>query len=189
MSAAQVLTEARAIGIHVEVDGNDLLLEAVAPPPSALLEALSRHKAEIIAMLQPGADGWSIDDWRFYFEERAAVAEFNGGLTRADAEVQAFECCIIQWMNRNPAASAPGRSILKRSAGHNANTYQIQLSGSGQEFAAGSSSGQTHSQHSPYSPGQGREDGGLGKEGKDFRVDGAASPNAKKAAPRSSARL
>jgi len=80
-------------------------------------------------------------------------------------------------------------AILKRSAGHNANTYQIQLSGSGQEFAAGSSSGQTHSQHSPYSPGQGREDGGLGKEGKDFRVDGAASPNAKKAAPRWSARL
>ena len=109
MSAAQVLTAARAIGIHVEVDGNDLLLEAVAPPPSALLEALSRHKAEIIGMLRPGADGWSTDDWRLYFEERAAVAEFNGGLTHADAEAQAFECCIIQWMNRNPAASAPGR--------------------------------------------------------------------------------
>lgn len=109
MSAAQVLTAARTIGIHVEVDGNDLLLEAVAPPPSALLEALSRHKAEIIAMLRPGADGWSTDDWRLYFEERAAVAEFNSGLTHADAEAQAFECCVIQWMNWNPAASAPGR--------------------------------------------------------------------------------
>ena len=108
MSAAQVLTAARTIGIHVEVDGNDLLLEAVAPPPSALLEALSRHKAEIIAMLRPGADGWSTDDWRLYFEERAAVAEFNSGLTHADAEAQAFECCIIQWMNRNPSCCRPG---------------------------------------------------------------------------------
>ncbi|HEY6371219.1 MAG TPA: hypothetical protein VIX37_11620 [Candidatus Sulfotelmatobacter sp.] len=49
MSAAQALSAARAVGIHLEVDGDDLLLEAPAPPPSAILEVLSQHKAEIVA--------------------------------------------------------------------------------------------------------------------------------------------
>ena len=112
MSAAQVLTEARSIGIQVQLDGDDLLLEAPAPPPSNVLEALSRHKAEIVKLLRPRADGWSTEDWRLYFDERAAVAEFNNGLTHADAEAHAFECCIIQWMNRNPGLlSVGGRCV------------------------------------------------------------------------------
>ena len=45
MSAAEALMAARAAGIHLEVDGGDLLLEASAPPPSAILEILSQHKA------------------------------------------------------------------------------------------------------------------------------------------------
>ena len=64
MSAAQALSAARAVGIHLEVDGDDLLLEAPAPPPSAILEVLSQHKAEIVAVLRPGPDGWSADDWQ-----------------------------------------------------------------------------------------------------------------------------
>ncbi|MGO9048961.1 MAG: hypothetical protein ACLQFW_19115 [Xanthobacteraceae bacterium] len=108
MSAAQVLTEARSIGIQIQLDGDDLLLEAPAPPPSNVLEALSRHKAEIVKLLRPRADGWSTEDWRLYFDERAAVAEFNNGLTHADAEAHAFECCIIQWMNRNPGLLSVG---------------------------------------------------------------------------------
>jgi hypothetical protein len=111
MNAATVLTEARSIGIQVQLDGDDLLLEAPAPPPSVVLEALSRHKAEIVRLLRPRADGWSTEDWRLYFEERAAVAKFNGGLTHADAERQAFECCIIQWLNRNPGLSVAGRCV------------------------------------------------------------------------------
>jgi hypothetical protein len=46
-----------------------------------------------------------------YFEERAAVAEFDGGLPRADAEAQAFECCVVEWLNRNPTPSATGRCL------------------------------------------------------------------------------
>ena len=35
MSAAQALIAARAVGIHLEVDGDDLLWKASAPPPTA----------------------------------------------------------------------------------------------------------------------------------------------------------
>jgi hypothetical protein len=109
MSAAQVLSAARAVGIYLEVDGDVLLLEATAPPPTAVLDALSLHKADVVRILRAAKEDWSADDWRLYFEERAAVGEFDGGLPRADAETQAFECCVVEWLNRNPAPSAAGR--------------------------------------------------------------------------------
>ena len=52
MSAAEALKAARAVGIHLEVDGDDLVLEASAPPSSAIVEVLSQHKAEIVAVLR-----------------------------------------------------------------------------------------------------------------------------------------
>ena len=61
-------------------------------------------------VLKPASsDAWSIGDWRTLFAERAAVAEFDGGLPRPDAEAQAFACCVVEWLNRNPARSPPGR--------------------------------------------------------------------------------
>jgi hypothetical protein len=40
-----------------------------------------------------------------FFDERAGVAEFDGGLPCSDAEVQAFARCVIEWLNRNPVTS------------------------------------------------------------------------------------
>jgi hypothetical protein len=108
VSAAQALRAARAAGIHIEVEDDDLLLEASEPPPTAVLDQLSRHKPEIVRLLRPVKDGWSAEDWRLYFEDRAAVAEFDGGLPRERAEAQAFECCIAEWLDRNPVPSSPG---------------------------------------------------------------------------------
>ena len=109
MSAAEALKAARAVGIHLEVDGDDLLLEAPAPPPSVILQVLSQHKAEIVAVLRPGPDGWSAEDWQAFFDERAGIMEFDGRLSRTEAEAQALACCIVEWLNRNPTPSAPGR--------------------------------------------------------------------------------
>jgi hypothetical protein len=52
MSAGEALKAARAIGIRVGIDGDDLVLEASAPPPCAVLDLLSRHKADIVTLLQ-----------------------------------------------------------------------------------------------------------------------------------------
>src|SRR5262249_17538486 len=109
MSAAQALSAARAVGIHLEVDGDDLLLEASAPPSSAILEELSQHKAEIVAVLRPGRDGWPAEGWPSLVREGAALTGFDGGLSRTEAEAQALACCIVEWLNRNPTPSAPGR--------------------------------------------------------------------------------
>jgi hypothetical protein len=48
----------------------------------------------IIALLTPGSDGWSPDDWWSFYEERAAIAEQDGGMSRDKAEAQAYGCCI-----------------------------------------------------------------------------------------------
>jgi hypothetical protein len=121
MSAAAVLRAARAAGVELAIDGNDLLLDAATVPPASVIDALRRHKFEIIAMLRPGRVGWSTEDWRLFFEERAAVVEFDGGLLRTQAEAQALECCIVEWLNRNPTPSAPGRcACCGHAESHNA---------------------------------------------------------------------
>ena len=109
MSAAAVLRAARAAGVELAIDGNDLLLDAATVPPASVVDALRLHKAEVVAMLRSGRDGWSAEDWLLFFEERAAIAEFDGGLPRTEAEAQALACCIVEWLNRNPTPSAPGR--------------------------------------------------------------------------------
>jgi len=64
MSAAEAVMEARAAGIQLGLDGDDLVLEAAAPPSPAVLELLFRHKPAIVVWLRPGADGWSAEDWQ-----------------------------------------------------------------------------------------------------------------------------
>ena len=106
MSVATALMEARAAGVRIGIDGDDLVLEASAPPPAAVLDHLSSHKAAIVTLLRPGCDGWSAEDWQVYFDERAGIAEFDGGLPRERAEALAFACCAAEW----PTSQKSGRA-------------------------------------------------------------------------------
>jgi hypothetical protein len=109
VSAAEALMEARAAGIRLDIDGDYLVLQAPAPPPPAVVEALSRHKADIVALLRPADDGWSAEDWQAFHDERAGRLEFDAGMPRPEAEAEAFEACVVEWLNRNPAPSPAGR--------------------------------------------------------------------------------
>jgi hypothetical protein len=109
--SAEALKAARAAGIGLEIEGNDLVLEASASPPAAVLDLLSQHKAGIVALLRPTGDSWSAEDWRVFFAEWAGIAEFDGGLPRAEAKDIAFACCIAEWLNRNAARSSPDRCL------------------------------------------------------------------------------
>ena len=98
MSVVEALKAARAAGIELGLDGDDLVLEAPTAPPAAVLDLLSHHKAAVVARLRPGGDGWSAEDWQVLFDERAAIAEFGGGLPHPQAEVRAFACCVAEWL-------------------------------------------------------------------------------------------
>ncbi len=49
-----------------------------------------------------GGEHADAEDWQAHFNERAGIAEHDGGLSRTDAEQQAFECCVVEWLWRNP---------------------------------------------------------------------------------------
>jgi hypothetical protein len=101
MSAVEVLKRARAAGVELALYGDALALKAASAPPTVVLDALSRHKAAIVALLRPDENGWSAEDWWVFFDERAGSIEFDGGLPRTEAEAQAFACCVAE---RHPVA-------------------------------------------------------------------------------------
>ncbi len=109
MSAAETIRIAEASGIRLGVAGADLILDADREPAPRVLAAIRRHKAGIVALLTAAEGDWTAEDWRAHFDERAGVAEHGGGLARVKAERQAFECCVVEWLNRNPQHSDSGR--------------------------------------------------------------------------------
>src|SRR5215471_12920271 len=97
MRATEALRSAANAGVRVRVDGHELELTASSEPPTRVLELLSRHKAHIIA-LHSLDHGWSGEDWRAYFEERAGIAEYDGKLSRQKVEAVAFGSCVLKWL-------------------------------------------------------------------------------------------
>ncbi len=100
MSATEALKGALAAGILVSTDAGDLVLEAEVSPPASLVDALKLHKQAIMAMFSPCPDGWSGEDCLVFFEERAAILEFDGGFSRREAEIGALQECFEKWRRR-----------------------------------------------------------------------------------------
>ncbi len=71
-----------------------------AVPLSHALETGTVGQA--VAGSAPRRSTWDAEDWQAHFDERAGIVEHDGGLSRADAERQAFECCVVEWQWRNP---------------------------------------------------------------------------------------
>ena len=63
-------------------DGNNLKVRGEHQAVSKLLPILRSHKAELQAYFE--------SDAMDFYEERAAILEYDAGLSRSDAEAQAF---------------------------------------------------------------------------------------------------
>ena len=109
MSVAETIRVAEASGIRLRAEGTDLVLDADLEPPVDVVNAIRRHKAEIIELLAPPGDRWTAEDWRAFYDERAGIAEYDSGQPQADAEALAFECSVVEWLNRHAKLSDPGR--------------------------------------------------------------------------------
>jgi hypothetical protein len=107
MSAFEALQKARATGLRIVIDRDDLVLESHVPPPADVLDLLTLHKAAIVSLLCPGPDGWSGEDWRVYFD--GALSKFEKDLQSDLAEARAFAVCVSEWLCRNPVRSPAGR--------------------------------------------------------------------------------
>jgi hypothetical protein len=72
--------------------------EKRSEPASAAVRALTTTTHPAVF---PGS-GAATQDWRDWFEERAAIAEHDRDLPRTEAEALAFECCAVAWLNCHP---------------------------------------------------------------------------------------
>jgi hypothetical protein len=103
-----IIEQIRTAGGRIMMIEDRLKVRAPLPLPDKLVAELRLHKAEILAFLQDGKAAWTPEDWQAFFDERAGIAEHDGGLSRADAQARAYECCVAEWLIRNPASSEPG---------------------------------------------------------------------------------
>jgi hypothetical protein len=91
MGAAELLLHAHAVGLTLDVADGMLLVSPASRVTKDLLAALRLAKPELLALLATGGLDEHGASWREAFEERAAIMEFDGGLSRKDAEAAALE--------------------------------------------------------------------------------------------------
>ena len=95
---ADLLRQAQAEGVEVVLDRiGAARLRAASAPSADLVAKLRTHRQAITAMLEA--------ERRMEFEERAAIMEFDGGLSRAEAEHRA---AIEVFGNPQPIAAKFG---------------------------------------------------------------------------------
>lgn len=95
---------------HYRNDGH-LSVEPVPSSPFTHSSSNARHRIEKVSLARgpKRADAWSQEDWQAFFNERAGIAEYEGGQDRRTAEASAMECCIVEWLNRHPEPSGSDR--------------------------------------------------------------------------------
>ncbi len=105
-----ILAECDRLGVRLAVDGDALKVDA---PKGAvtdeLKERLRANKADILRQLAVD----QAEDLREHFEERAGILEYDAGLPRAQAELEAARItvtyarnCCYQWASLRVALSA-----------------------------------------------------------------------------------
>ena len=87
MGARELLYELRAAGISVAVEGDRLLVRPADRLTDSYRAALRAAKPEVINLLA----GSDVEVGGEAFEERAAIMEFDGGMSQAEAEAAASE--------------------------------------------------------------------------------------------------
>jgi hypothetical protein len=108
MSPIEVIERAAEGGVLIALSPSGRIsAKGVQSAIDRWLPAIRQNKAAIIGLLRPGGDGWSAGEWQAFFDERAGIAEVDGGLSRARAEGRALEWCLAEWLIRNPAFSSP----------------------------------------------------------------------------------
>ena len=96
---AKIIHEVEAAGGHLAAKGGHLEVSAPAALPSNLVNDLRQHKSGVMEHLTHRPRQWTGEDFRDFYEERAGVLEYDGKLSRPEAERQAFEGTLIQWIN------------------------------------------------------------------------------------------
>jgi len=86
---------------HRDASSHYPLLHARAPEGLTAKRVTTCHASQ---------DGWDAEDWQFAFEERAAILEYDEGLSRAEAEALAAQQIAEQRQRAAAPRPKPWRS-------------------------------------------------------------------------------
>lgn len=78
---------------------------------SATVSSVSTLSVAASPNLWEARAAWDAGDLRGFYDERAAILEYDGGVPRAAAEMQAFEATVSEWLIRQPVPFTCSRSI------------------------------------------------------------------------------
>ena len=125
MRATELIRAVEQAGGHLELDGDDLVVEAPMPLPKPIMIELRAHKAAVlVALAGQGASSRNVavrrahlavvpnlsdpEDIQAWLHERAAMRE-DSGAARVDADKAAFDELLWIWHAANPIEHAPGQ--------------------------------------------------------------------------------
>ena len=112
MSAAEALKVARAAGIRLGIDGDSLTLEAPVAPPRQCWSCWRVTRPTSWRCCARPMTTRLAEDWHALYDERIGAAELDRGLSRARPKPTPSECCVTEWLNRNPVQSLPDRCVF-----------------------------------------------------------------------------
>jgi hypothetical protein len=105
LKARALLRELRQRGVAIEAKGGQLIIDGLAHAlTDEIVASVKESKSELLQLIGRPEDrrAWGAEDWRAYFEERAAIRENDGEVSWAEAERLALEDTITQWLRLNP---------------------------------------------------------------------------------------
>jgi hypothetical protein len=120
LDGLNLLREARAAGLTVTVQGDKLVIRGPRRAEPVALRLL-KHKPAVMAALvrapaqprqaapEPERAGWDAADWQAYFDERAAIREFDGQRPRVEAERLAWGELLVEWHKAHGAPPPSSR--------------------------------------------------------------------------------
>ena len=119
-AAASVIQRVRSAGGEITLAADSIKLKVPASLRDEVVAEVKAHKDAIKRALKGETDDpWDADDYRCFYDERAGIAEFDGGLTRGQAEAAAFEAVVAEWLDRHRQPSPPGQCAWCRRSADN----------------------------------------------------------------------
>ena len=128
MLAADLIRAVERAGGHLELNGDDLVVEAPMPLPEPIMTELRAHKAEVLVALAGQTakassgnhdllrrvhlavvpDLSDPEDIQVWLHERGGMRE-DSGAARVDADKAAFDELLWIWHAANPVEPVPGK--------------------------------------------------------------------------------
>jgi hypothetical protein len=121
MTTSAIIARVRAAGGEIALVGDGIRLRAPASLRDEVISEIKAHRDAFKHVLKSevgDANGpWDQEDYRAHYDEAAALAEYDYGLPRTQAEAYAFESTLVEWLNRSLKPSSPGRCAVCGSSG------------------------------------------------------------------------